>query len=292
MKTLEYLAALVALAFFKAVPLSVGRRLCRMIAAVAWRVLRKPRQTCEHNLRLSFPEWDERKVAATAREVFRHLGLSLAEALKMSTFDRAWVEKNVKFSGMEEVTRRLKAGQGVIGLVSHFGSWELHGTAWALSGYPLAVVAFPQSNKRVDALILRNRVSTGMEIIYTGHRGTARALQCLRSGIVVGLLADQNAGKDGLRLPFFGRDCSVTKAPAVLARKTGAAILPSFLLREKDGTFTHHLLPEVPVDHTDDMEKDVENTTKRFLQVQEDFIRRHPEQYFWVHQRWKHYENR
>ncbi len=115
-------------------------------------------------------------------------------------------------------------------------------------------------------------------------------LDHLREGKIVAILADQNAGKDGLRLPFFGRDCSVAKAPAVLARKTGAALIPAFLVREKDGTFTNHTLPEIPIIKTDDVAADIETVTRAWLQVQEDFIRRYPEQYFWVHRRWKHYE--
>jgi KDO2-lipid IV(A) lauroyltransferase len=229
-------------------------------------------------------------VKETARAVYRHLGFSLAETLKMSRIDKAWVGKNVRLQGMDRIKKILDSGKGIISLVSHFGCWELQGAAWSVAGWPLAVVAFPQSNKQVDALILKNRTSTGMEIIYTGHHGTVRALRVLREGGVVGLLADQNAGKDGLRLPFFGRDCSVTKAPAVLARKTGAVMIPMFMVREKDGTFTNHVLPEVKVDKTENLEKDIEVTTRRFLKVQEDFIREHPSQYFWVHRRWKHYE--
>jgi KDO2-lipid IV(A) lauroyltransferase len=82
----------------------------------------------------------------------------------------------------------------------------------------------------------------------------------------------------------------VAKAPAVLARKTGAALFPAFLVREADGTFTDHILPEVPMVRTGDVEKDVRETTRAWLKVQEDFIRERPEQYFWLHRRWKHYE--
>jgi KDO2-lipid IV(A) lauroyltransferase len=206
--------------------------------------------------------------------------------------NRQWVDKNVRFVGEDAaVWKALEEKRGIVALVSHFGNWELFGTVAALWGWPLAVVAFPQSNRLVDELVLKNRQSSGMKIIYTGHRGTVELLHQLKDGKVGAILADQNAGKDGLRLPFFGRDCSVAKAPAVMARKTGAALIPMFFLREKDDTFTFVTLPEIPVVKTDDVVKDVETITRACLKVQEDFIRAHPEQYFWLHRRWKHYEN-
>lgn len=292
MKKLEYFAAYAALFVFKIIPLPLARAIGLTLAEIAWYVLPQPRRTCLRNLRLSFPEWDEAKVVTVARQVYRNLGRSVGETLGLSKLKRAWVEKNVKFTGEDAaVWKAVEEKRGVVALVSHFSNWELFGTVAALRGWPLAVVAFPQSNRKVDELVLKNRESSGMKIIYTGHRGTVELLNHLKDGKVGAILADQNAGKDGLRLPFFGRDCSVAKAPAVMARKTGAALIPMFFLREKDNTFTFITLPEIPVVKTDDVVKDVETITRDCLKVQEDFIRAHPEQYFWLHRRWKHYEN-
>jgi KDO2-lipid IV(A) lauroyltransferase len=290
-KNLEYLAARFALFVFRYLPLFLARAIGVSLARMAWVFLAQPRRTTLRNIRLSFPDWDEAKVEKVARQAYRNLGRSVGETLGLSRLTREWVEKNVRFVGEEEAFQRaMKKKKGVVALVSHFGNWELHGTVVALMGWPVAVVAFPQSNKRVDELVLKNRESSGMKIIYTGHRGTVELLDHLRDGKVGAILADQNAGKEGLRLPFFGRDCSVAKAPAIMARKTGAALIPMFFIREKDDTFIHVILPEVKVEKTDDVVKDVEITTKRWLKVQEDFIRAHPEQYFWMHRRWKHYE--
>ncbi len=291
MKKLEYLAARLALGFFRLLPLGLARGLGRGASTLTWVLLAQPRRTALRNIRLGFPEKDEVWVRRTARATYRQLGSSLGEMLQLPRFDKAWVARNVRFVGMEPLEACLAQGRGVIALGCHFGNWELQGGAWALRGYPTAVVAFPQSNHQVDELILKNRESTGMKVIYTGHHGTAQLLQHLKRGGVAGILADQNAGKDGLRLPFFGRDCSVAKAPAVLARKTGAALIPGFLVRESDGTFTNYALPEIPIAQTGDVERDILETTKAWLRVQEDFIRRYPEQYFWLHRRWKHYEN-
>lgn len=292
MKKLEYFTVRTALWVFRFLPLSAARAIGLVLAELGWYFLAQPRRTCLKNLSLSFPDWNEKKVRSVARQVYRNLGRSAGETMKLSRVTRGWVDQNVRFVGDNEASRKAaEEKRGVVCLVSHFGNWELQGAVWALMGHPVAVVAFPQSNRQVDELIRKNRESSGMRVIYTGHHGTVELLEHLRNGKVAGILADQNAGKDGLRLPFFGRDCSVAKAPAVLARKTGAALIPMFLLREKDGTFTFITLPEIPVAKTDDVAKDVETTTRAWLKAQEDFIREHPDQYFWVHRRWKHYEN-
>lgn len=291
MKTVEYLFTRLALWVFRFLPLSWARGFGLALSEAGWWLLAQPRRTTLRNLRLSFPEWDEKRVRATARSAYHQLGRNAGETLCLSRLSRGWVERHVRFTGETEAAEKaLHDKRGVVALVSHFGHWELQGAVWGLRGFNVAVVAFPQSNQQVDRLIEKNRNAGGMKVIYTGHRGTVQLLDHLRAGGLCGILADQNAGKDGLRLPFFGRDCSVAKSPAVLARKTGAALYPMFLVREKNGDFTHYVLPEIEVDKTDDVGADVEATTRRWLAAQEAFIREHPDQYFWMHRRWKHYE--
>lgn len=290
MRTLEYLAVRVLVGLVRILPLGVARALGAALAGAVWALLKRPREVGRRNLQRSFPEWDPGRVQATLKAVYRQLGWSLVEVCRLPDLGADWVAANVDFEGRERVDGPLRRGRGVIALVSHFGNWELLGAIFARVGYAPKVVAFPQSNRRVDELIRANRESTGMKVVYTGHRGTAELLAHLKSGGMAGILADQNAGAGGLRLPFFGRDASVAKAPAVLARKTGAAIVPVFLLRGPGRRFTVKVLPEVAVDRTDDAERDIRETTRRWLKVQEDFIREHPDQYFWLHRRWKHYE--
>ncbi len=290
MRTIEYLAVLAFATLMRIIPLRPGRALGAGLAGLLFHLLKAPRRVGAGNLRRAFPNWSEGRVQATLRAVYRQLGWSLAEVCHLPSLGPDWVGKNVDFEGREHADRSMRRGRGVVALVSHFGNWELLGAVFARVGYSPRVVAFPQSNRRVDDLIRRNRESTGMKVVYTGHHGTAELLEHLRGGGMVGILADQNAGEGGVRLPFFGRDCSVAKAPAVLARKTGAAIIPVFLLRGPGHRFIVNVLPEVPVDRTSDAEKDIRETTRRWLKVQEDFTREHPDQYFWLHRRWKHYE--
>jgi KDO2-lipid IV(A) lauroyltransferase len=287
---LGYAAVRALVLLMRVLPLRVARAAGAGLAAALFRLLRKPRRVGAQNLRRAFPGWPEARVQATLRAVYRQLGWSLAEVCRLPSLGAEWAARNVDFEGRDHADRPLKRGRGVVALVSHFGNWELLGAVFARVGYAPKVVAFPQSNRRVDALIRANRESTGMKVVYTGHRGTAELLAHLRGGGMAGILADQNAGEGGLRLPFFGRDCSVAKAPAVLARKTGAAIVPVFLLRGPGHRFTVRVLPEVRVERTGDAEKDVLEATRRWLKVQEDFIREHPDQYFWLHRRWKHFE--
>jgi len=290
MKGLEYGFVWVLVGFLRILPVSVARNLGKLLSLGMWVFLKKTRRVGEENLARSFPDWPSSRVRSTLKVLYRHMGLALAEDCHLPDLDRKWMEKHVAIEHRELIDSALAQGRGVISLVSHFGNWELHGAVMARMGYSVKVVAFPQSNPRVDALIRRNRESTGMKVVYTGHQGTHEILEHLRHGGMVGMLADQNAGKSGLRLPFFGRDCSVAKAPAVLARKTGAALIPMFLLRDAENRFTSVTLPEIPVERTENSEKDVWEATRKWLKVQEEFIREHPEHYFWLHRRWKHFE--
>jgi KDO2-lipid IV(A) lauroyltransferase len=176
------------------------------------------------------------------REVYRHLGRCLGEALGLSRLTREWVETNVRFVGEDAaVEGALASGPGRVMVVSHFGNWELHGASWALKGRPVAAV--PSSNRiaRWTPWCARTarRAGCGSSIPATRARWPSWTTAGRQDR---GHLADQNRRQGRVRLPFFGRDCSVAKAPAVLARKTGAALIPAFLVRENG----RHLLRTTP----------------------------------------------
>lgn len=291
MKLLEYLLAAGVLGALRPLPLGALRRAGEAAAAAAWFLLPGPRRTALTNLERSFPDRDAAWARRTARECYRLLGRNLAEVLHLPRLGEGWIRQHVRFEGREHFDAARAEGRGVIALTFHFGNWELAGAVYPRLGIPVAAVAFPQTNRRLDVLIRRNREAAGMKVVYTGHRGTARILRWLESGGVVGLLADQNAGAAGFRLPFLGRHASVSRAPAVLSRRTGAPLLPHFFLREPVDRFCMKIFPPIRVPDTGNAERDLEAATREWLAVQEEMVRKHPEHYFWLHRRWKHYEN-
>lgn len=239
----------------------------------------------------SFPNKSAEECHSIARGCYLHFGKNLAEAVHLPRLDRAWMEKHIRFEGeavLQEIDRKKR---GMLALTFHFGHWELAGAFYPKYGRKVAVVAFAQTNRRVDALIRKNREQAGMEVIYTGHAGTARILRVLREGGIVGLLADQNAGAAGLKLNFLGRPASVSRAPAVLAYRTEAPLVAHFLWREENACFRFRVFPPLWADRTRKQEEEVERLTRAWLAVQEEMVLAYPEHFFWFHRRWKHYEN-
>jgi KDO2-lipid IV(A) lauroyltransferase len=293
MKNIEYFFLKIIDFVFSFLPLKICCWSGSFISRIAFWILPKYRKLARKNISESFPHWSALRVDLILKKMYRQLGRNLGEFFYLSRFDSDWLFYHVEFQNQEMVDAVLKKGRGVIALVAHFGNWELHGTIWAKRGYSLKVIAFPQSNKRVDQLIREKRESSGMQVIYTGHQGTRDIIAHLKMGGVVGMLADQNAGDSGLRLSFLGRPCSVSKAPAAIARKTHAALFPTFLLRKKNSPdrFINVVLPEIIVPETDNVEHDILTATQNWVKAQENFIKKNPDHYFWFHRRWKHYEN-
>lgn len=245
------------------------------------------RKVARQNLRMAFGESkSDEEIDWIIKGVFRNIGQMAIEFFQIPALT---YEKGIKFITPEYRDRLdncLEAGKGVVLLASHFGNWELMATAGAIAGYKISAVARPLDDPDMDEIVRGVRESSGLKIV--GRRTSALSIvRKLRHNEIVGILADQNTRKQNVFVDFFGVKAATTPGPAALALRTGAALVPAFMLREGPGR--HRLIIEEPIEpvRTGDMEADTIATTQKCVDILEQFVRKYPEQWFWVHRRWR-----
>ena len=241
------------------------------------------------NLHLAFgKEKSEEELLAIARRTFENLGMMAVEFFRIPEMDVETFKKRVKIEGLEEALKLLGKGKGMLLLLSHFGNWEMMGIMSKLIGDSIMVLAKPmKKNKRVDQFITGIRNSAGLEVV-SSIKASRTVMKALSRNRVVGILIDQRAKRsEGIWADFFGKEAPTTPGLAVLAMKTGAPVVPVFMVR--NGFKQHRLVIQEPLQlvHTGDIKKDVEANTQLFNHTLESMIRRYPDQWFWVHRRWE-----
>jgi len=285
---LEYAAVWAILRALGALPRGVARPFATMAARVLYASLPRLRRTAEFNLRVAFPEWDEPRRQVVIRGMVRNLGWMAAEFARFPKYTRETIEEVVILDGHENFLNGQRRGKGVLYLTGHIGAWELSSFAHALYGYPLRYMARPLDNARVDGLVNRYRCLSGNEPIFKNE--SARALlKILKEAGTVGILADQNTMPgEGVFVDFFGKSACSTTGIARVALHTGAAVVPGYAYWD-DGIGKYRLRFEPPVElvRTGDTAHDIFVNTQKFAKVIEEIIRKHPEQWVWVHARWK-----
>jgi KDO2-lipid IV(A) lauroyltransferase len=224
---------------------------------------------------------------ALARANFRHLGETVLECCRLFFGPAGAMHARVRIEGVEHIKAALAEGRGALYLTAHFGNWELLAASHLGAGLPpLNVVIRPLDNPFLDALVARGRERGQLRLIP--KRAAVKGVQAaLARGECVGILLDQNAGRQGVFVPFFGEAASTSRSLAVLALKTGAPVVPAFIHRVPDGDHQITLEPPLALCRTGQRDRDVVLNTARFTEVIERQVRTHPEQWFWVHRRWK-----
>jgi len=285
---IEYAAAWLGLKAMGLLPRPAARFVGAAFAAVAYRLRTPLRKAAQTNLRVAFPELSERKRDEIIRRMVRQVGWMTAEFSQLPKYSRENIEKIVVIDGFENFDAAKRRDKGVLFLTGHMSAWELSSFAHALYGYPLHFLVRPVSNRRVDALVNRYRCLSGNRPIDKNK--SARAiLKVLGEAGTVGILMDHNTSLDeGVFVNFFGVPASTSSGLARLALRTDAAVVPGFLLWDASRRkYRLRFEPAVELSRTGNEEADVQENTQRFTRVIEDFIREHPDQWLWVHKRWK-----
>ncbi|HZS08629.1 MAG TPA: lysophospholipid acyltransferase family protein [Blastocatellia bacterium] len=284
----EYAVAWAILKTFGVLPRPVAIKAGQAVGALA-RLLR-PRLSrhADINLRLAFPDLDERGRQHIQRRVFRNLGQLLGEVSQFPRLNRENISSVVVYEGLENFLAARDEGRGVILLTGHIGAWELSVYAHSIYGHPMSFLKRNVDNPLVEGLADSYRTRYGNHGI--DKRGSVReVLKTLKSGGVVGILADLNAtSEEGVFVDFFGVPACTTAGVATLALRTGAAVLPGYVVWD-EAAGIHRLHFEKPVEtiSTGNQKEDVVANTARYAKVLEDIIRRHPDQWLWIHRRWK-----
>jgi len=248
--------------------------------------VRRYREVARRNLRAAFG-WPEPRVEAVARQVFRNLGKSLVEFLRLPALSPAELLDLCQLEGLEYLRAGLAAGRGVLIITAHYGNWELIAARLVLEGERLSVVARDADDGATHRFITRLREGCGYRVIP--RRAAPRAvLEALRRNEVVAILVDQNTTQGGQFVPFFGRTAATATGPAVLALRTEAALLPGFCVRLPDDRHVGRLEPPVTPFRTGDREADVVELTAHLTRLIEAQVRADPAQWLWIHDRWRY----
>jgi len=273
---------------FAWLPQSAAYALGEGAGRLAFRLDRRHGRIAMENLARAFPrERSPDEIEALARATFVNLGWT---AVDVARSDRLSCERDheaVCIEGFDRLREARARGKGVLFITAHFGPWELLPLIAALRYEPIHVVARPLDNPRLDYLLTTMRERGGNRVIRK-REAVQASLQVLRRGETVGILIDQHISeKEGLIVPFFGRPASTALAPALIAMRSDAAVLPVGIVRERPGRYRILIGEEVPVRRSGDRKADLVENTARFNLAIEAIIRRYPEQWFWVHRRWK-----
>ena len=281
----------VAWTFVKALGV-LPRPMARGMAAAGARLLLalfpKLRRTAEFNLRLAFPEWTAIQQRAVMKKMTRNLGWMAAEFARFPQYTKANIEKVVILDGHENFLAGQSRGKGVIYLTGHIGAWELSSYAHGLYGFPLHYMARPLDNKPLDELVNRYRGLSGNLPIFKNESARVM-LRVLKEAGTVGILADQNTmPSEGAFVDFFGTAACTTTGLARVALHTDAAVVPGYAYWDENlRKYRLRFEPPVELVRTGDTERDILENTQRFAKVIEEIIRKHPEQWVWIHARWK-----
>ena len=268
-------------------PLRVGHGLGVAFGRAAYWCLPGRRRVALDNLTLVYGETlMPASRSALARRCFEHLGVTAVECCRLFFGPAEGLLGRVRGQGTEHLDEALAKGRGIFFLTGHFGNWELLAATHGLAGFGLSVVVRPLDNPYLDAVIARARERSGLRAI-SKREAVEGVRAALGRGECIGILLDQDAGRQGVFVPFLGHAASTSRALAVLALKTRAPVVPAFIHRLPDGGHELILEPEIPLVITGDLDHDIVMNTARFTEAIERHVRVHPEQWFWVHRRWK-----
>jgi len=268
-------------------PLSWSRAAGRGLGWLGYKLDVRHRRIVAENLRASFPDKDEEWVRATARACYEHLGQVLAEIPHLFRLSPDKIAARVRVHGAGLLQEVLARQKGLIFLTGHLGNWEWGSVALGHNHVKGQVVVRPLDWAPADRLVNQWRTKSGH--VMADKAGSARRLLShIRKQGVVGILLDQNVDwYDGVWVDFFGRPACTNKGLALLALATEAPVVLFYSRRSPDGYFDLYLGPEVPLVRMGDKTKDVWQNTQNYTKALENVIRQCPEQWFWLHQRWK-----
>lgn len=287
---IEYGLYLTLKGLLRALPHEAARGLGRRVGALGHALDRRHRQVALRNLELALPEIppDERK--RLVKECFRHFGSALCDTISAGRFDAREICGRLTLEGWENVEAADRPGKGFFVLSPHLGLWEMVPPIIGLYRGRMHIVMRPADNPFLNRELQSTRERFGNKIIP--KQGAARRmLEVLRAGGIVGILIDQRVqAREGIEVPFFGRPALTTPILARLSLRTGAPVLPVAVFPEPHGRYRFVVHPPIfpPLSQkTAQGDEAAVELTRRYLEVAEQDIRRHPEQWLWMHRRWE-----
>lgn len=269
-------------------PLKLSYRVAMFLSDLQYYFSFRDRKAVRDNLRVIASPGSN--ISQMSKEVFRNFGKYLVDYFSMALkLDEHFIEENVKIKNLEVLDEVLKKDKGGILLTAHIGNWELGAMVMSHLGYPLVAIALPHKERPVNELFNQQRERQGMTIIQTSN-AIRRSLEALKENKFIAVVADRDFTANGLELDFLGRVALIPKGAAIFTIKTGAPIIPTFMIREPDDTFTltiHEPIYPQKITSTDVDQDILLSTMKNYITIIEEKIRKYPTQWlmfrkFWI----------
>lgn len=260
-----------------------ARRCGRALGTLAWHVVRRERRRALQNIAMAFPEWPQSQHRATIRAMFQHLGISLFEIVWLPNL-RGQHEKYTVIEGAEPLLARIREGRSVVAYTGHCGNWEWAAYVAGLMGIPLSGLQRERDESEINTFITNLRASAGIHTIDRGSPTSGRdIIAALRRPGALSFLVDQNMRTESVKVPFFGRPAPTPIGPAKLNVRTEALAITVFIERREDGMHVLRFNEPIETHRGDDPVALIANVTAQ-IEAQ---IRRRPEQWVWMHDRWR-----
>ncbi|MGA2085976.1 MAG: lysophospholipid acyltransferase family protein [Terracidiphilus sp.] len=287
-ENLEYWLVLAVARSLGRMPRSLARQLACLLAFAVYWLFGRLRRVGVRNLELAFPDLSSRERNRMLGGVYRHLGWQLVEFCRLTRYTAENASGWMRTEGLDHYLAAQARGKGVLIVTGHLGAWELSGFYHSLMGHTMSVVIRPLDNRRLDEYVNGIRCLHGNQVIDKDDFGRGLLL-AMRARQTVAILMDTNmTPPQGEFVKFFGVDACTGTGLAHMARKTGAAVLPGFMLWEPaEGRYVLRFGPQIEISHTADAQADILAATQLCTNVIESWIRRYPDQWLWIHRRWK-----
>jgi KDO2-lipid IV(A) lauroyltransferase len=269
-------------------PRGAARLLAAMLVSAVYPMLRRLRRVGTCNLEMAFPALSPKEREKILRGVFRSLGRQLVEFCRMQRYTPENTRSWIRTEGLDNYLSARARGKGVLVLTGHLGAWELSSFYHSLLGYPMGMVIRRLDNRLLDEFVNRIRCTHGNHVLHKDDFGRG-LLKAMRSGETFGILMDTNmTPPQGEFVEFFGRQACTATGLAHIARKTGAAVVPGFMVwEESEHRYVLHFGPPLKLPSSEDVSADIVASTQICTQAIESWIRRYPDQWLWIHRRWK-----
>ena len=270
------------------IPEVIGNMIGDFLGSVWFALDKKHRTLTISNIKHAYGSTKgDKKIKTLAKNVFKNTARMLFEHTRFHRMKREDMHKLFSITGLENVAAAHKEGKGILGFSGHLGNWELLSALAYITKIEFAVVYKTIEFAPLDRYIMKKREFTGAKM-FPLHNALDEIVKCLKRGGIAGLYVDQNVRKRnrGVFINFLNRKACTTKGLARLALSTKAPVLPVFTFRDK-GQVHIEILPKMPLIETKDMEQDILDNTQAYHSLIEKYIRKYPEQYFWIHNRWK-----
>jgi len=285
---LEYILFIGLSYFTKLLGLKLSRTFAKGLACVFYFIIPIRKEVAIKNLKMAFPDYSEKKIRKIAIETYKSFAITLIETLYIPHIGNSDMINSLRCINLDLISRKIKEKKGIIILTAHFGNWEYLAASLALQlDFPMYLLIKVQRNPYVTAFMDRARTKWSNIVIPLGT-SVRQIFKALNENQMVLMAADQRGNVEGIRIKFLGIMSAVYSGPAVFALKTGADIVISISVRQPDYSYKVEFMELSFDDIPGNNDAKVEEICRRYLNFLEDLIRQYPEQWLWMHKRWKH----